>query len=87
MHVCHEEPSVISSVPEVQIGFLQFQTMMSVQLVPTSAVITLTVWTLKDLTSAGASLASEAMASNAQVRPSTASLMNNVRDALVNLVL
>lgn len=43
MQVFDEEPSVISSVPEVQIGLLQFQTTMSVRLVPTSAVITLTV--------------------------------------------
>ena len=53
---------------KVQIGFFQFQTMMSVQLAPTSAATTLTVWTLGDPTSAGASLASEAMALNALVR-------------------
>lgn len=53
---------------KVQIGFFQFQTMMSVQLAPTSAATMLTVWTLEDPTSAGASLASGAMALNALVR-------------------
>lgn len=53
---------------KVQIGFFQFQTLMSVQPAPTSAATMLSVWTLKDPTSAGASLASEAMALNAPVR-------------------
>lgn len=53
---------------KVQIGFFQFQTWMSVRPAPTSAATMLAVWTLRDPSGAGASLASEAMALNALVR-------------------